>query len=140
MAAELDDVEWLRARVEAGASTKEIAAETQRSPDTVRDALRRHGLPLARLMTGEALLTLSKDLHYPDVAALYAAVGENHVSAPAVVSKLLVALGGPEGAEEDALDALSFARWAVEQAEVAVLDAIDNRAWADERAAASHTS
>ena len=45
-----------------------------------------------------------------------------------------------EGAEEHALDALGFARWAVEQAEGAVLDAVDNRAWADERAAASHTS
>ena len=45
-----------------------------------------------------------------------------------------------EDTEENALDALSFARWAVEQAEVAVLDAIDARAWADEQAAASHTS
>lgn len=40
-------------------------------------------------------------------------------------------------AEENALDALGFARWAVKQAEVAVLDAVDTRAWADERAAAS---
>ncbi|HEX6527244.1 MAG TPA: hypothetical protein VF070_45635 [Streptosporangiaceae bacterium] len=45
-----------------------------------------------------------------------------------------------EDTEENALDALSFARWAVEQAEVAVLDGIDARAWADEQAAASHTS
>jgi hypothetical protein len=43
-------------------------------------------------------------------------------------------------AEDDALDALGFAGWALEQAEVAVLDAIDARAWADERAAASRTS
>jgi hypothetical protein len=45
-----------------------------------------------------------------------------------------------EGAEEDALDALGFAGWALEQAELAVLDAIDARAWAVERAAASRTS
>jgi hypothetical protein len=43
-------------------------------------------------------------------------------------------------AEENALDALSFARWAVKQAEVAVLDAVDTRAWADERAAASQAN
>ena len=42
-----------------------------------------------------------------------------------------------EDSEENALDALGFARWAVKQAEVAVLDAVDTRAWADERAAAS---
>ncbi|WP_163552660.1 RelA/SpoT family protein [Candidatus Frankia alpina] len=70
--------------------------------DAIGRAMRRHGLPLSRLMSGDALLNLAKDLRYADVAALYAAVGENHVSAPAVVSKLLVALGGPEGAEEDA--------------------------------------
>ena len=45
-----------------------------------------------------------------------------------------------EDAEENALDALGFARWAVKQAEAAVLDAIDTRAWADERAAAPQTS
>ncbi len=44
------------------------------------------------------------------------------------------------GAEEDAIDALGFARWAAEQAEVAVLDAVDARAWADQRAAESRTS
>ncbi|WP_041939062.1 MULTISPECIES: RelA/SpoT family protein [Frankia] len=70
--------------------------------DAIGRAMRRHGLPLSRLMNGDALLNLAKDLRYADVAALYAAVGENHVSAPSVVSKLLVALGGPEGAEEDA--------------------------------------
>jgi chromosome segregation ATPase len=45
-----------------------------------------------------------------------------------------------EFAEEDALDALDFAEWAVGQAEVAVLNAVDARAWADQRAAASRTS
>ena len=44
------------------------------------------------------------------------------------------------GAEESAIDALGFARWAAEQAEVAVLDAVDARSWADERAAESRTS
>jgi GTP pyrophosphokinase len=35
------------------------------------------------------------------VASLYAAVGENHVSAQSVVQKLVASLGGPEGAVED---------------------------------------
>ncbi|SNQ50757.1 GTP pyrophosphokinase (RelA/SpoT) [Frankia canadensis] len=69
--------------------------------DAIGRAMRRHGLPLSRLMSGDALLGLAKDMRYADVAALYAAVGENHVSAASVVSKLLVSLGGPEGAEED---------------------------------------
>jgi GTP diphosphokinase / guanosine-3',5'-bis(diphosphate) 3'-diphosphatase len=69
--------------------------------DAIGRAMRRHGLPLARLMAGDALLTLAKDLRYSDVAALYAAVGENHVSAQQVVSRLVAGLGGPEGAAED---------------------------------------
>nr|MDT0666116.1 ACT domain-containing protein [Micromonospora sp. DSM 115978] len=48
----------------------------------------------------EALLTLSKDLHYPDVAALYAAVGENTLSAQNVVTRLVAGMGGLEGAVE----------------------------------------
>ena len=42
-------------------------------------------------------------------------------------------------AEDDAVDALDYARWAAEQAELAVLDAIDARTWADERAAGAGT-
>nr|WP_175087845.1 bifunctional (p)ppGpp synthetase/guanosine-3',5'-bis(diphosphate) 3'-pyrophosphohydrolase [Candidatus Frankia nodulisporulans] len=69
--------------------------------DAIGRAMRRHGLPLSRLMSGDALLGLAKDMRYQDVAALYAAVGENHLSAASVVSRLLATLGGPEGAEED---------------------------------------
>ncbi|MCK9928515.1 RelA/SpoT family protein [Frankia sp. Mgl5] len=72
--------------------------------DAIGRAMRRHGLPLARLMTGDALLTLAKDMRYADVAALYAAVGEKNISAQAVVNRLLQGLGGPEGAEEDAAE------------------------------------
>ncbi|KQS65025.1 GTP pyrophosphokinase [Modestobacter sp. Leaf380] len=69
--------------------------------DALTKAMRKAGLPLQRLMGGEALATLAADLHHADVSALYAAVGENQVSASSVVEKLLVALGGSEGATED---------------------------------------
>ncbi|MGY1707161.1 RelA/SpoT family protein [Geodermatophilus sp. SYSU D00697] len=64
-------------------------------------AMRKAGLPLQRLLGGEALSTLAKDLRYADVTALYAAVGENQISASSVVEKLITALGGAEGAVED---------------------------------------
>jgi hypothetical protein len=38
-------------------------------------------------------------------------------------------------AENEAVDALGFASWAIEQAEAAVLNAVDARAWADGRSA-----
>jgi GTP diphosphokinase / guanosine-3',5'-bis(diphosphate) 3'-diphosphatase len=64
-------------------------------------AMRKAGLPLQRLLGGDALGTLAKDLRYADVTALYAAVGENQISASSIVEKLLAALGGTEGAVED---------------------------------------
>ncbi|SFT72733.1 GTP pyrophosphokinase [Geodermatophilus amargosae] len=64
-------------------------------------AMRKSGLPLQRLLGGEALVTLAKDLRHADVTALYAAVGENQISAASVVEKLITALGGAEGAVED---------------------------------------
>jgi GTP pyrophosphokinase len=45
-------------------------------------------------------------MHYADVSALYAAVGEGHVSAQAVVQKLVAQLGGAEGAVEDLAEAV----------------------------------
>jgi guanosine-3',5'-bis(diphosphate) 3'-pyrophosphohydrolase len=56
---------------------------------------------LQRMMSGEALLALAREQRYPDVSALYAAVGEGHLSAQSVVQKLVQALGGLESAEDD---------------------------------------
>jgi guanosine-3',5'-bis(diphosphate) 3'-pyrophosphohydrolase len=69
--------------------------------DALTKAMRKAGLPLQRLLGGESLATLAADLHFADVSALYAAVGENQVSAHSLVEKLLIALGGAEGATED---------------------------------------
>ncbi|MCO7219568.1 bifunctional (p)ppGpp synthetase/guanosine-3',5'-bis(diphosphate) 3'-pyrophosphohydrolase, partial [Klenkia sp. PcliD-1-E] len=81
--------------------------------DALTKAMRKAGLPLQRLMGGEALATLAADLHHPDVSALYAAVGESRVSASSVVEKLLVALGGSEGATEDIAETAIPARRSV---------------------------
>jgi GTP pyrophosphokinase len=69
--------------------------------DAILRALRKQGLPLQRLLAGEALPTLAKEMRYADVSALYAAVGEGHVGAQTVVQRLVQAFGGPEGAVED---------------------------------------
>ena len=69
--------------------------------DAISRAMRKAGLPLQRLLGGDALTTLARDLRYQDVTALYAAVGEGHVSATSVVQKVVASLGGSEGAVED---------------------------------------
>jgi GTP pyrophosphokinase len=78
--------------------------------DSISRSMRKQGLPLQRLLGGDALLTLAHDLRYADVSALYAAVGENQVSAQHVVQRLVAALGGPEGAVEDLAETASPVR------------------------------
>jgi guanosine-3',5'-bis(diphosphate) 3'-pyrophosphohydrolase len=64
-------------------------------------AMRKQGLPLQRLLGGEALLNIAKDLRLPDITALYAEVGEGRVSAQNVVQRVMAGMGGREGAVED---------------------------------------
>jgi guanosine-3',5'-bis(diphosphate) 3'-pyrophosphohydrolase len=64
-------------------------------------AMRKASLPLQRMLGGDQLGTIARELHLADVSALYAAVGEGQVSAQAVVQRLVSALGGQEGAVED---------------------------------------
>jgi GTP pyrophosphokinase len=64
-------------------------------------AMRKASLPIQRLLGGDQLLTLAHDMHYTDISALYAAIGEGHVSAQSVVQKLVNQFGGTEGAVED---------------------------------------
>jgi GTP pyrophosphokinase len=82
---------------------REAAAEAGKT--AIARTLRKQGLPLQRLATGDALLAIATDLRYPDLSALYAAVGEGHVSAQSVVSKLVQSAGGIAGAEEDLAEA-----------------------------------
>ena len=83
---------------------REAAAETGKT--AIARAMRKQGLPLQRLATGDALLSIARELRYTDLSALYAAVGEGHVSAQSVASKLVQSAGGIAGAQEDLAEAM----------------------------------
>jgi GTP pyrophosphokinase len=78
---------------------REDAVETGK--DALARAVRKQGLPLQRLLAGEALPNVAKDLHLTDVTSLYVEIGEGRVSAQSVVQKIMAGLGGTEGAVED---------------------------------------
>jgi GTP pyrophosphokinase len=78
--------------------------------DAIAKAMRKEGLPLQRLMSVETLTGLASELRYQDIDALYAAVGEGHVSAQHVVGRLVASLGGEEGASEDLAEATTPSR------------------------------
>ncbi|KRC35732.1 GTP pyrophosphokinase [Oerskovia sp. Root918] len=67
----------------------------------IAKAMRKQNLPIQRLLSHESLVALANEMRYPDVSALYAAIGEGQVSAASVVQKLVHAMGGEDGASED---------------------------------------
>jgi GTP pyrophosphokinase len=62
---------------------------------------RRTGMPLQRLVSADSVAALARELHYPDLSGLYAAIGEGQASARHVVQRLVALLGGVEDAEEE---------------------------------------
>jgi guanosine-3',5'-bis(diphosphate) 3'-pyrophosphohydrolase len=87
---------------------REAAAETGKT--AIARMMRKQNLPLQRLATAGALNAIATDLHYTDLSALYAAVGEGHVSAQSVVAKLVKSAGGVDGAQEDLAEATLVTR------------------------------
>lgn len=69
--------------------------------DQIAKVLRKQNAPLQRLMSHETLAAVADELNYKDLDGLFAAVGENNVSAQHVVKQLVSTLGGEDGAEED---------------------------------------
>ena len=80
-------------------SRREEAIE--RGKDSIAKAMRKQNLPIQRLLSHESLVALANEMRYADVSALYAAVGEGHVTASTVVAKLVNEMGGVSGAEEE---------------------------------------
>ncbi|MEP7159542.1 MAG: bifunctional (p)ppGpp synthetase/guanosine-3',5'-bis(diphosphate) 3'-pyrophosphohydrolase [Dermatophilaceae bacterium] len=69
--------------------------------DAIATTMRKQQRPVQRLMTADTLKALAAQLRYADIDALYAAVGEGHISAQSIVEKVIVTHGGEEGASDD---------------------------------------
>src|SRR5579863_9682114 len=76
-------------------------AAVEAGKDQIAKVMRKQGMPLQRLMSAETLRQIGSDLHYPDLASLYAAVGEGRISAQSVVTKVVRAVSGGAAAQED---------------------------------------
>jgi GTP diphosphokinase / guanosine-3',5'-bis(diphosphate) 3'-diphosphatase len=87
---------------------REAAAEAGKT--AIARMMRKQNLPLQRLATADALNAIASELRYADLSALYAAVGEGHVSAQSVVTKLIKSAGGIAGAQEDLAEATLVTR------------------------------
>ena len=69
--------------------TKERREEAiEQGKEAIARAMRRQNLPLQRLMSQDSFGEVAHQLRYEDVSALYAAVGEGHVSTQSVIEKV----------------------------------------------------
>jgi guanosine-3',5'-bis(diphosphate) 3'-pyrophosphohydrolase len=61
--------------------------------ESIARQMRKAGLPIQKILGGHTILQLAHDLNYPDIDAMYAAVGDGHISANHVIERLESSLG-----------------------------------------------
>jgi GTP diphosphokinase / guanosine-3',5'-bis(diphosphate) 3'-diphosphatase len=99
-----------RNKIRAWFSKERREEAIEKGKDAIARLMRKQNLPLQRLLGGDSLIGLAQEMRYADVSALYAAVGEGHVSAQNIVARLVQALGGEDGATEEIAEATTPTR------------------------------
>jgi GTP pyrophosphokinase len=99
-----------KAKIKAWFSKERREGAEEVGRDAIVKGMRKQGLPLQRLMTPAIMNALAADLRYPDVTALYAAVGDNKISASFIIQRLLQSQGGVEGLLEDLSETITPTR------------------------------
>ncbi|WTN17430.1 RelA/SpoT family protein [Streptomyces canus] len=99
-----------RNKIRAWFSKERRDEAIEQGKDAIVRAMRKQNLPIQRILTGDSLVTLAHEMRYSDISALYAAIGEGHVSAQNIVQKLVSALGGEEAATEEIDEAVPPSR------------------------------
>ena len=98
-----------RSKIKAWFSKERKEEAVEAGQESIARQMRKAGLPLQKILSGQALLELSHELHYPDIDSLYAAVGNGHVSSSSIVEKLASALGGSDSFAQEREDEIVIA-------------------------------
>jgi GTP pyrophosphokinase len=85
-----------KSKIKAWFSAERRDEAIEQGKDLLAKAMRKQNLPLQRLMSADSIVKLAVDLRYPDVDALYAAVGDGHVSPQSVIERLTASLQDDE--------------------------------------------
>ena len=81
--------------------TKERREEAiEQGKDAIARAMRKQNLPLQKLMSQDSFSEVAAQLRYEDVSALYAAVGEGHVSTQSVIEKVVSSIQTEDETED----------------------------------------
>jgi GTP pyrophosphokinase len=93
-----------RSKIKAWFSKERREEAIDAGRESIARQMRKAGLPLQKIFAGHALLELAHDLHYPDIDALYSAVGDGRVSAASIIEKLVAAMGGEDSHPEETIE------------------------------------
>jgi len=93
-----------RSKIKAWFSKERREEAIEAGRESIARQMRKAGLPLQKILAGQSVLELAHDLHYDDIETMYAAVGNGHISAQAVVEKLSAAVGTEEEQSDIELD------------------------------------
>ena len=93
-----------RSKIKAHFSKERREEAIDAGRESIARQMRKAGLPLQKIFAGHSLLELAHDLRYPDISALYSAVGDGHVSAASIIEKLVVALGVEDSHPEPTME------------------------------------
>ena len=96
-----------RSKIKAWFSRERKEEAVEAGKESIARAMRKQNLPLQRLMNHDSVLSVATSLGYSDISGLYAAVGDGHISAQNIVSKLVENLGGGDGTEETLSEAVT---------------------------------
>lgn len=72
----------------------------EQGKEAITREMRKQKLPLQQLLNSDAVQQVSLQLHYPDISAMYAAVGEGHISSHSVVEKIVAAISDHETGDQ----------------------------------------
>jgi GTP pyrophosphokinase len=93
-----------RSKIKAWFSKERREEAVDAGRESIARQMRKAGLPLQKIFAGHSLLELAHELRYPDIDALYIAVGDGHVSAPSIIEKLVASIGAEDSHPEPTLD------------------------------------
>jgi GTP pyrophosphokinase len=89
-----------RSKIKAWFSKERREEAIEAGRESIARQMRKAGLPLQKIFAGHALLELSHELHYPDISALYSAIGDGHVSSASIIEKLIASMGDEDSHPE----------------------------------------
>jgi len=89
-----------KSKIKAWFSAERKDDAIERGKDLLAKALRKQNLPIQRALATDSLLKITSDLRYAEPSDLYAAIGDNQISAQSVVEKMAAALSADDDAEE----------------------------------------